>query len=113
MTIGSLGKEGKLAVQMNDLSYIVRHLNISIIECAQRICLLSTGLGSQGNFYIFFAEQNPQERTNIQRRISSGKRTIKSKEENFEWFWNIFDRETDQLRSWIGIRTIGGRNFFF
>ena len=111
--IGTLGKEGKLAAQMNNLSFIVRHRNISIIECAQRICLLSTGLGSQGDFYIFFAEQNPQERTNIQRRMGFGKRTIKSKNKNVEWFWNIFDRETDQLRSWIGIRTIGGRNFFF
>jgi len=107
--IGSAGKQGKLAEQLADLSYIVRHLHVSIVELAQRIGLLGTGLSSQANFWIFFCEQNPNERSNIQKRVAFGKSNDKKCVE----FWTIFDRETYELRSWIGIRNIGGRNFFF
>ncbi len=102
--IGSLGKQGKLSIQMADLAYIVRHLFVSIIELAQRITLLSTGLSSQADLWIFFCEQNPNERINIFRRIGFGEK---------KKFWDIFDRETSQVRSWIGVRKIHGRNFFF
>ena len=102
--IGSLGKEGKLGIQLANLSFIVRHLNVSIIELAQRVTLLSTGLSSQADFWIFFCEQNPNERINIYRRIAFCDKKI---------FWNIFDRETSQVRSWIGIRKVHGRNYFF
>ena len=102
--IGTLGKEGKLAVQLANLAYIVRHRNVSIIELAQRITLASTGLSSQADVWIFFCEQNPNERVNIFRRIGFG---------NNVTFWNIFDRETSEVRAWIGIRNISGRNIFF
>ena len=103
--IGSLGKEGKLSIQMANLSYVVRHYNVSMIELAQRVTLLSTGLSSQANFYIFFCEQNPNERQNIQRRVCFS--------DNKKKWWEIFDRETLALRSWVGIRNVYGRNFFF
>jgi hypothetical protein len=102
--IGSLGKEGKLAMQMANLAFVVRHFKISIIELCQRATLASTSLSSQADFWIFFAEQNPNERLNIFRRIGFGDK---------KKFWEDFDRETRELRSWIGIRKIGGRNFFF
>jgi hypothetical protein len=54
---------------------------------------------------VFFCEQNPRERQNISDRIGFKK----DKKE----FWEIFDRETYELRSWVGIRSIGGRKFFF
>ena len=90
---------------MANLSYVVRHYNVSIIELAQRVTLLSTGLSSQANFYIFFCEQNPNERQNIQRRVCFS--------DNKKKWWEIFDRETLDLRSWVGIRNVYGRNFFF
>ena len=102
--IGSLGKQGKLADQMSTLAFVVRHRLVSIIELAQRITLLSTGFGSQADFAIFFAEQNPNERVNMLKRTGFGEKSQ---------FWEIFDRETNELRSWIGIRNIGGRNVFF
>ena len=78
--IGNLGKEGKLALQMTQLSFLVRHYKISIIELAQRATLLTTGLSSQADFYVFFAECNPNERINIWKRTGFGQ-----KEGNFFW----------------------------
>jgi hypothetical protein len=102
--IGSLGKEGKLALQMANLAFVVRHFRISIIELCQRATLASTSLSSQADFWIFFAEQNPNERINIFKRIGFTHK---------QSFWNTFDHETGEVRSWIGIRKIAGRNFFF
>ena len=95
--IGSLGKEGKLALQLCNLAFVVRHFRISIVELCQRATLASTSLSSQADFWIFFAEQNPNERINIFRRIGF---TNKDK------FWTIFDQKTREVRSWIGIRKI-------
>lgn len=102
--IGSLGKQGKLSIQMADLAYIVRHLRVSIIELAQRVTLLSTGLSSQADLWIFFCEQNPNERINIFRRIGFGDK---------DSFWEKFDQETREIRTWVGVRKVAGRNFFF
>jgi hypothetical protein len=102
--IGSLGREGKLGIQMANLAFLVRHYKISIIELAQRATLASTSLSSQADFWIFFAEQNPNERINIFKRIGF---------EDRKTFWYKFDRETYEIRSWIGVRKIAGRNYFF
>ena len=102
--IGSLGREGKLGLQLANLSYVVRHFKVSIVELAQRVTLVSTGLSSQADFWILFAEQNPNEKVNIMKRIGFGDK---------KWFWEIFNRETSEVRSWIGIRSIAGRKFFF
>ncbi len=37
--IGSLGREGKLGIQLANLSYVGRHFKVSIIELAQKISL--------------------------------------------------------------------------
>lgn len=103
--IGNLGREGKLAIELTNLSFLVRHYKLSIIELAQRATLLTTGLSSQADFYIFFAECNPNERVNIFKRTGFGP--------NKKAFFRVFDRETMVPRSWIGIRKICGRNLFF
>jgi hypothetical protein len=103
--IGSLGKEGKLSLQMANLAFVVRHYHVNIIELAQRTTLLSCGLSSQADFWIFFAEANPNERINIFKRIGFG--------ETKKEFFNIFQRETAEFRSWIGIRVFLGKPFFF
>jgi hypothetical protein len=77
--IGSLGKDGKLAIQMANLAYVVRHFKISIIELAQRVTLLSTGLSSQANFWIFFVNKIPmkestyKEESDLETKINFGK----------------------------------------
>lgn len=102
--IGVLGRKNKFADQLDKVACVARHYGISFLECTQRPTLLSPGLRSQMDCLLLFAEQNPQERTNLARSFGFGNTK--------EWL-ATFDEHTSEPFSFIGIRNIYGKNVFF
>ena len=102
--VGLMGKKGKLSDQLDDIAFISRNYQISMIEIAQRITLVTTSVRSQLDALLLFREQNPQERANLFRSFGFCDRKT---------FFDTIDYNTEEKYSWIGIRNLAGTLLFF
>jgi len=89
---------------LNSLCTYQRHYNISVIQLGQRLTMLHTTVRSQLDCLIVFAEGNHHERGLLFQNFGFGDR--------FK-FWDVFTRHTQDKHSWVGIRHVAGRYFFF
>jgi hypothetical protein len=102
--VGLLGKKGQLSEQLDMIAFTSRHYGISLIEMAQRISLLSTGVRSQLDALLLFKEQNPQERVNLFRSFGFWDKKT---------YFRTIDQYTEEKYSFVGIRNQAGRYYLF
>lgn len=92
------------AMALNSLCTYQRHYNISVVQLGQRLTMLHTTVRSQLDCLIIFAEANHHERALLFTNFGFGDK---------EKFWDIFTNYTTEKHSWVGIRHVAGRYFFF
>ena len=102
--IGLASRKGQFAEKLDDLAFISRHYSISVIECAQRVTLLSPSMRSQLQCLISFSEANPHERRMLSTNYCTGSKD--------SWF-KTFDDNTAEDHSWIGMSVVAGKYRWF
>jgi hypothetical protein len=82
-----------------------RHLNMTVVQLAQRYTMLSPTLRMNLRFLVLFADPNKLERENLWR--------FHSFIPNRELYFQIIDKVTEKPYSWVGIETYAGKSRFF